>query len=228
MAPIKNSPAQTDAKMTFHLRGNGGNYIGTEWIAAEGEILAGTAEDLKAFIHRLGYRESPRGVSVRLNSPGGSLTEGIRLGETIRELKFDTEVGGSEPDEYGHWKRVPGYCASAAAFAFLGGLSRDVSGGELGVHQFYDAISLETPSAEIFSSLDMSDHQFVSAILIDYAFRMGVDPRFVSLAAATLPMEMHYLDDKSIDDLRVRWNPKEFDPWTIEPNGNGVIAITLY
>jgi hypothetical protein len=38
------------------------------------------------------------------------------------------------------WTGVDGaslFIASAAAFAFLDGMRRDVSGGELGVHQFY-------------------------------------------------------------------------------------------
>ena len=89
----------------------------------------------------LGYSENPVGWSVRLNSPGGDLAGGIRLGELIRKLKLDTEIGVTEPDSYGHWKTAPGLCASACAFAFLGGLSRRASGGELGVHQFYNEIS---------------------------------------------------------------------------------------
>ncbi len=182
--------------MTFQLRSQGGNLVGSEWIAGEGEIVDETPDDLERFLRSFGYTENPGGWSVRLHSPGGRLTAGIRLGETIRKLKLDTEVGATEPD--GHdWKRVPGHCASAAAFAFLGGLSRWVSGGELGVHQFYAEISLRDPTAKVFSSLDMSEHQFISALLIEYVFRMGVDPRFVSIAATTPPMEMHFFDDLS-------------------------------
>jgi hypothetical protein len=211
--------------MTFRLRGNGGNYVGAEWIAAEGDIVDETADDLEAFITSFGYTENPGGWCVRFNSPGGSLSGGIRLGELIRKLKLDTEIGGTEPDGR-HWKRVPGICASASAFAFLGGLSRDASGGELGVHQFYNEISLRDPSAKVFNSLDMSQHQFVSAMLIDYVFRMGVDPRLVSIAASTPPMKMQFLDEQALDDLNVKWSPKDFEPWSIEPSGAGVIAIT--
>ncbi len=213
-----------NTKMTFHLRGNGGNHGGAEWIAAEGEIVPETATDLENFIKSYGH--NPDGWSVRLNSPGGDLAGGLRLGELIRELKMDTEIGATEPDSYGHWKRVPGHCASACAFAFLGGLSRYASIGELGVHQFYNEIALRDPSAKVFDSLDMSQHQLVSATLIDYAFRMGVDPRLVSIAASTPPNEMQFLDEHLLDDLNVKWDPKDFDPWSIEPSGAGVIAIT--
>jgi hypothetical protein len=211
--------------MSFHLRSNGGNYVGAEWIAAEGEITDETPGDLEAFMRSVGLTENPGGWSVRLHSPGGSLSGGIRLGELIRRLKLGTEIGSTDAEGH-HWKRVPGHCASACAFAFLGGLSRDASGSELGAHQFYDEISLRDPSARVFSSLDMSQHQFISALLIDYVFRMGVDPRLVSIAASTPPMEMTFLSDAILDDLRVRWHPKELEPWSIEPNGKGVIAVT--
>jgi hypothetical protein len=226
MAPNANPPSSVPGKMTFRLRGNGGNSAGSEWIDAEGEIVPETAIDLENFIKSFGHSENPGGWSVRLNSPGGDLPGGIRLGELIRKLKLNTEIGATEPDSYGHWERVPGHCASACAFAFLGGLTRYASGGELGVHQFYDAISLRNPSAKVFSSLDMSEHQFVSALLIDYVFRMGVDPRFVSAAASTPPLEMQFLDEQSLDDLKVKWYPQEFEPWSIEPSGEGVAAIT--
>jgi hypothetical protein len=214
------------SKMTFHLRGNGGNLVGSEWIAAEGEIVPETATDLENFVKSFGHSENPGGWCVRLNSPGGDLAGGIRLGEMIRKLKLDTEIGATEPDPYGHWKKGAGICASACAFAFLGGLSRDASGGELGVHQFYNAISLKEPSSKVFDALDVSRQQFILALLIEYAFRMGVDPRFVSAAASTSPFEMKFLDDQMLDDMNVRWAPKEFEPWSIEPSGGGVIAIT--
>jgi hypothetical protein len=212
--------------MTFDLKGNGGNLIGAEWIAAEGEIVDETADDLEAFMKSFGYTENPGGWAVRFNSPGGSLAGGIRLGERIRKFRLDTEVGTTEPDFYGHWKRTAGRCASACSFAFIGGLTRHVSDDELGVHQFYNEISLRDPAAKVFSSIDMSEHQFVSAILIDYVFRMGADPRLVSIAASTPPEKMQFLDEKSLNDLKVRWSPKELDPWSIEPSGAGVIAIT--
>lgn len=226
MAPSPNSPSAAGGKMTFHLRGNGGNLVGSEWIAAEGEIVRETATDLENFIKSLGHSENPGGWSVRLDSPGGDLAGGILLGELIRKLRLGTEVGATKADGHGHWERAPGHCASACAFAFLGGLSRYTSGGELGVHQFYNEIAVRDPSAKVFDSLDMSQHQFVSAMLIDYVFRMGVDPRLVSIAASTRPMEMQFLDEQTLDDLNVNWYPKDFEPWAIEPSGAGVIAIT--
>jgi hypothetical protein len=84
--------------MTFHLRGNGGNHAAAEWIAAEGEIADDAEHDLEAFVKSFGHTENQGGWCVRFNSPGGSLAGGIRLGEAIRKLKLDTEIGRPEPD----------------------------------------------------------------------------------------------------------------------------------
>ena len=35
-----------------------------------------------------------------------------------------------------------------------------------------------------------------------------------------------FLDEQLLDDLNVKWYPKDFEPWSIEPSGAGVIAIT--
>ncbi len=60
-------------------------------------------------------------VQVRLNSDGGNAVGGIRLGYLIRERGFDTSVpAGAE-------------CHSACSMAFIGGVSRSVS-GVYGIH----------------------------------------------------------------------------------------------
>ena len=151
---------------------------------------------------------------------------GIKLGEWLRNHSFGSEVGSSMPDGSGWWKPSPGTCVSACAFAFLGGIARDAGSGQVGVHQFYNQVFLRDPSAKMFNAIDLSAQQLVSAVLIDYAYRMGVDPRFVSIAASTPPGDMHFLDEQELDDLKVRWKPKEFEPWAIEPSGRGVIAFT--
>jgi hypothetical protein len=86
--------------------------------------------------------------------------------------------------------------------------------------------SLKNPSEKAFNALDMSNQQMISAILIDYAFRMGVDPRFIAMASATPPNSMYYLSKEELELLKVNWRPKDFEPWSIEPSGKGVIAFT--
>jgi hypothetical protein len=72
-------------------------------------------------------------VAVVLNSPGGNLQEGIKLGEFFYHAKIPTFVLG-----------FGGYCYSACSVAFLGGRDRitgrpsrfKMTGGSLGFHQF--------------------------------------------------------------------------------------------
>lgn len=214
-------------KMTFHVRSIGGNTVGSEWIAAEGEISDDTVEDLSSYLKKeYSFDKNPVAWDIRLNSPGGSLIGGVKLGEWIRNHGFGSEVGTSIPGGPSWWQRSPGTCASACAFAFIGGVARYADPGQVGVHQFFNQVSLRDPSAKMFNAIDLSAQQLVSALLIDYAYRMGVDPRFVSIAASTSPGDMHFLDAQELDDLKVRWNPKEFEPWAIEPSGRGVIAFT--
>src|ERR1700680_685406 len=119
-------PVRAD-NMRFELGGSGGNCRANLcWIQATGEIVASTPNDFERFIAQDKY--IPR--IIRLHSPGGSLIAGIELGQLFRTRGFDTEVGSDLWDPNGepkNWRvsvRKPGYCVSACAYAFLGGVER--------------------------------------------------------------------------------------------------------
>jgi hypothetical protein len=80
--PMQFSLAHTDMGASGHC---------CAWIAAEGEITKQTPDEFKAFLKK----NSIATASIRLNSPGGSLIAGIKLGEMFREGKFSTEVGST-------------------------------------------------------------------------------------------------------------------------------------
>jgi hypothetical protein len=200
-------------KMTFELMVSDVRS-GYSWIAAEGEIVAASAADFETYLNKnLQFETDKSRYEILLNSPGGDLIGGIALGEFFRKHKFITHV-------------VNGTCASACAIAFIGGVERDATNGKLGVHQFYNELSLKKPAEKIFNALDMSTQQLMGAILIDYTFRMGVDPRFVAIAAATPPNQIKILNVEELNSLNVNWRPRDFDPWIIEPSGHGIIAVT--
>jgi hypothetical protein len=102
-----------------------GAIEGGETIALEREI-AGIPADMP--------------IAVVLHSPGGVLSEGIKLGEFFYQAKIPTFVHG-----YG------GYCYSSCSLAFLGGRDRitgkparfKMAGGILGFHQFHTPRSAE-------------------------------------------------------------------------------------
>jgi hypothetical protein len=205
--------------MTFREEGNGGTCC--EWFAADGEITSETPDAFEQFISDKNSK-----ITIYLNSPGGDLMAGMKLGELIRAKGLDTAVGTSVPDGFGFSKIVQGGCASACAYAFLGGVSRTAKDREIGVHQFYNEATINDPSGKLFSSLDLSVNQLISALVIDYVFRMGADPRVVSIASATPPGGMHFFTQGELRELKVIWSAALFEPWAIEPFGVGVIAYS--
>jgi hypothetical protein len=86
-----------------------------------------------ALQYQLSSLPSEMPVAVVLNSPGGDVDEGLRLGEFFYQAKIATFVQG-----YG------GQCLSACSLAFLGGRDRitgkparfKMASGTLGFHQF--------------------------------------------------------------------------------------------
>jgi protein-disulfide isomerase len=74
--------------------------------------------------------------TIVLSSGGGSVLEGLQMAGIIRDKKLTAYV--PERGLVGE-----GNCASACAFMFFGGVSRE-AGGKLGVHQFYSQNSNES------------------------------------------------------------------------------------
>ncbi|MGP9819336.1 hypothetical protein ACTZWW_04920 [Salinarimonas sp. NSM] len=212
--------------MRFELQGNGGNCHGCEWVIADGVITSETPEDFERFVEdEFGGSGGP---TLYLNSGGGNLVAGLRLGELIRKYGFWTAVGASVRDgvsSFGH-EIVPGVCASACAYAFLGGVSRSAEPGEVGVHQFYDGAALTNPTEKAFDAYDLSSQQIMTGVILEYVVRMGAGAEIVTTAAMTSPGEMHFFDHDELTSFRVTWNPREFDPWRIEPYKSGVVAFT--
>ncbi len=219
--PMK--PAQAKP-MEFILEGTGGNCAGCEWIRAEGEITNETPEVFKKFVAEELHGQP--GGEVVLNSPGGNLIAGIRLGAILRAGGYVTSVGSSIPDGSGHRERSRGECLSACAFSFLGGVSRSARDGEVGIHQFYSEKGQVDPTAKAFTAGDLSMNQVLSGLIVDHIVRMGADPRVALRGALTPANQMYRLSAQELVDLRVAWDPFVFLPWTIEPYGQGIVAVS--
>ena len=166
-------PAWSDS-MTFVLAGNGGNCNGCEWVAAQGDITDETPTAFQNFI-----AENGTPYLIVLNSPGGNLVAGIQLGQMIRDTGATTEIGETVPEtDQGleKWRKIlPGICASACAYSFIGGVERFVDReGKLGVHQFYSTDD---------SSIDSKTVQSLVGLTLLHTLRMGVDPRVIVAAS---------------------------------------------
>ena len=104
-------------------------------VSITGEITEGDAEALKLIIKSA--NDNDRLVSgVRLNSPGGSLLEGVKLADIIRYGKIATVVANGAQ------------CASACFLAFAAGAPKFASySASVGVHGASDEEGRETVQA---------------------------------------------------------------------------------
>ncbi|MDO9441467.1 MAG: hypothetical protein Q7T73_11300 [Beijerinckiaceae bacterium] len=205
-----------------------------EWTTAYGTITSETPRDFEAFLWR--HKSPPR--SMNINSPGGNLFAGMKLGELIREHGFYTSVGGGpyKPvEEYSfgadsggesvNEADVAAGCYSACAYAFLGGISRTVSKeSSFGVHQFYSRNAIAEPTSKAFSQTDLSMQQVVTGLLVEYVLRMGVDARLISEATKSEHDTIRLLKADELDAYRVSYDPARFGPWQIIARGTSVVA----
>jgi hypothetical protein len=204
--------------MRFELAGNGGNCSTCSWIAAEGVIESDTAQQLEAYLksERITYQPT-----IAFHSPGGDLAGGLKLGELIRRRGFDTAVmqtvfgvsGAVDPYD----NEAPGTCASACAYAFLGGTERRVpEGSRVGVHQFASRGAASEAAT-----------QSTTAALAAYMARMGVSRDLILPAGFALPEEMYWLTRSDLERLNVvtdRAEVAEVD-WEIKESGGELSLI---
>lgn len=202
-----------------------------DFIQASGEITSDTPAEFEKFL-----RESGReGAVVRLSSGGGNLSAGLELGELFRKHQMVTEVGSDEHDPPGtHYsskrpwtRRIKGECASACAYAFLGGTARTLlEGDRLGVHRFYQRRALDQPDEKLFTGKDLDSEQRTVAQIALYLVRMGIDAGLLTLADEAGPREMRWISLEEAERHRVSYNPGAWKPWRIEAYRGGVLAIS--
>jgi hypothetical protein len=165
--------------------------MGTAWtIFGDGVIDEGTTDRLQIFLtsHKVPYSSS-----INLNSDGGSLAEGIKLGRLIRQSQLFTYVGRSGDKIY---DIKSGECYSACALAFLGGVFRFNHKGSLyGVHRFYSSPTTETITSD--------NAQIISAAIIEYIQTMGVNPSLFTFMTQAGSNEIKLLSDKEQLHLNV-------------------------
>lgn len=182
-------------------------------IFAAGDIDIDTADLLTTEASRRGLG---RGTVLVMDSPGGRLMGGLKLGRAIRRFGFDTRIG--RVDEAG--RTADGICASACALAFLGGSRRDVPpGSRFGVHRFYFPEGNRT-----FDDDDLGRLQELTGQLVNYASNMGVDARLVSLSSSKSDVKV--LTPEELRRFRVVWNPRTFSPWEIRTFMGGLAAVS--
>ncbi len=215
--------AAAAGQMTFKLASSGGTCPDCRWIAAEGEIVDKSPDNLAKFLKG---KDFAQGLVVRFNSGGGDLAASMELGRLIRERGLRTAVSKTEflpknPKDRltARWKK--GVCASACTYAFLGGVERSIEeNSRLGVHQFYS----EAPRGRGSFAVAQSAINDLGVYMSD----MGVSGNLILAAAATAPVNMHWLSREELESYRavtdVR-SPKEAD-WAFAQAQGGLSLVS--
>ena len=172
------------------------------WIAAEGVIVPDTPVVFRKFLEEnLVYTEN----RIEFNSPGGNLFAAMELGRIIRERGNATTIGRSltlaNPEmSMDVIHRSGAICYSACAYAFIGGSSRSLGGGLLGVHRF---------GSNSFSvSGDIA--QIVSSEVAAYIAEMGVDQRLLQIASRTsFENDIFSISEELAAELRISFDPDD-------------------
>jgi hypothetical protein len=219
------SAAATDTPMQFSDGYSGGNCEECGWIQATGVITADTPTRLRQALKKSGGGGRLR---IVINSPGGNLQAGTQLGIVFREFQATVIVGrtiGKPGEQY----IGPGVCASACAYALLGGINRSVEkGSRVGVHQFYDTRAMLANNVTAYTNKDIMGAQATVGMLALYTFAMGIDARFVFLASGTAPNDMRWLSDDELEQLGVVTAISKIGNVNLIPVGQGIVARTIY
>ncbi|MBB4478705.1 hypothetical protein [Rhizobium etli] len=122
---------------------------------------------------------------ISFDSPGGNVVTAIGFGRAIRALNARTlQIRALE-------------CASACAFAFVGGVERFAEPGSIGVHRV--SLSDDDP---MDNKLAISSVQSLTGEIIGYLTDMGVSPNLLQLSLSIDSTDIRYLTAAEMRD----WN----------------------
>lgn len=171
-------------------------------ILLKGKIDDGDTFDLKVYVASLPKKAR---ITVYLDSPGGNLREGMRLGRFFHQNGIETVVDSKTR------------CASACALAFLGG--RDgatgkpqrtkASTGGVGFHAFSRDFDKERQySADDLKTVIQKTQAEVYNIA-EYLREIGADPDVLRIMLRTPNSEMNFISNEDAISIGVRiWDEK--------------------
>ena len=129
-----------------------------------------------------------------LASPGGNLSEALRMGRLIRSLGFEVRVPFSKAEPVVILKNpANNTCSSSCFLLYAAGVSR--RGSVLGIHR------PSLPADEYFSlGLDgaVAAHRVIDRAVAGYLEEMGVPSKYTSVMLSTNASEMVWLSSEDI------------------------------
>jgi hypothetical protein len=192
LPPLKNP-------MVFYLAGGEPNSCGAgcnEWIAAEGAIANGTAQQLRAFLKR-----HPEKRPIYFDSPGGLTSESIAMGRLLREREMTARVGRTIPHACGgdakacakakrsrreqpaRLSSTMAQCNSACVYTIVGAKVREIAPeAHLGIHASKTVVISRSKdvkvSAKVRAKFKAKNREMIRRYLTD----MGIPPSLLDTA----------------------------------------------
>ncbi len=177
------------------------------WVSAAGAITSDTPREFEAFAKKVKLE----GLTIALDSDGGSVLGALALGRAIRKLGMTTTVGKtvdlSAAD--GGRKRAKlqpkAYCESMCAFVLLAGVERRVPAeARVMVHQIWLGDRRDDPTAANYSAEDLVVVQRDIGRLARYTVEMGGGVDLLEIALKIPPWEpMRMLSRNELRTMKV-------------------------
>ena len=158
------------------------------WISAVGIVTADSPRDFDEFSRG----RDLSGVTVVLDSSGGSVNDSITLGRRFRKLGMLTTVGVSlRGDDARRPDVAPeAYCESMCVFLLLAGKARYVpEAAHVRVHQIWMGDRADDAKAASYTAQDLSIVERDIGRLAKYTFDMGGTGDLLSLSLSVPPWE---------------------------------------
>jgi len=154
-----------------------------EIVLIHGPVESGDSQRFSNFL--AGMEKSPS--KLALNSPGGVVSEALKIGRRVREIGGDTIM-------------LPGTaCFSACPYILAGGAKRLVSAASaVGMHQHY----YEEPGfLPVFFAVE--NIQRGQGQTLEYLIEMDIDPRLMIYSLNTPPDEIYLLEREELLESRL-------------------------
>jgi hypothetical protein len=210
-APLSAAPDARSLPMNFEIWTEGpaqacGDKCRT-WVSASGAITADTPRDFDNFAKT----RKIEGMTIALDSDGGSVLGALALGRTIRKLGMITTVGRtidlSSNDNGRKRARLQprAYCESMCAFVLLAGVERQVPAeARVMVHQIWLGDRRDDPTAANYSAEDLVVVQRDIGRLAQYTVEMGGGIDLLEIALKIPPWEpMRQLSRDELRNMKV-------------------------
>ena len=231
------------SNMTFTYAENGGNCGGCSFILANGTITPNTPDEFQNFLDNLKKEDLQReSWTIYLNSPGGSISGAMRLGELIRTNNINTTVGHAQrsqdpADGHAYNFLDLAICNSACVLSFAGGVHR-FYGSTSGLNpRWYvgsgrQILSLKGAMEDIAHERGRLDQKnYLSGIqdglrastrITEYLSRMGIEPNLIASELNSPNQSDEIFSEEQAYSLKLTNTPAPPLVWTLTQTHPGL------